>query len=296
MRGEEATDIIDAHHHLWDRSRFPQPWIDPGMMGALDDDFGLSELEPLTRAAGVGGTVLVHVLPSVDETVHLLEVAASSSLIKGVVGWVDLTALDVADQIARLRTEPGGELLVGIRHLAQGQADPAHMDQPVFRHGVEVVGAAGLVLDLVVRDHQLPAVARLAGDVPDTSVVLDHLGKPGLSSGRLDPWLRDLEEVAGLPSVTAKVSGLVTEADPAGWKTDDLRPAIDHALTVFGPQRLMFGSDWPVLRLASHYPTWVRTFHQLVESREATEKNWLWAGTARRVYGLRDRCDDAGKA
>src|SRR5690625_1876092 len=142
MRGEEATDIIDAHHHLWDRSRFPQPWIDPGMMGALDDDFGLSELEPLTRAAGVSGTVLVHALASVDETVHLLKVAASSVLIQGVVGWVDLTAVDIADQIARLRTGPGGEFLVGVRHLAQVLADPTHMDRMEFRRGEEAVGAA----------------------------------------------------------------------------------------------------------------------------------------------------------
>lgn len=277
---------IDAHHHLWNRATFPQPWIDPVGMAAIDDDFVLPDLEPLASAAGVSGTVLVHALPDVAETIHLLEVAAGAELIQGVVGWVDLTADDVTGAIEQLRSGPGGELLVGIRHMAQGETDPAHLDRDDLRRGIEALGAAGLVLDLVVRDHQLPAVTRLARDVPGTSVVLDHLGKPDLAAGRLEGWAADLAELADVPSVTAKVSGLVTEADWTRWAPADVQPAVDHALDVFGARRLMFGSDWPVLGLASDYATWVASLRELTASLDASERQWLWADTARRVYGL----------
>lgn len=283
---EPIDDIIDAHHHLWDRSRFAQPWIDPATMGAIDHDFGLPDLEPLARAAGVGGTVLVHALPSIGETVYLLELAAGSDLIQGVVGWVDLTAADVPEQIERLRAGRGGEFLVGVRHLAQAESDPAHLDRTDLRQGVTALGGSGLVLDLVVHHHQMPGVVRLAADVPSTPMVLDHLGKPDLASGEIDAWARHIEELAALSSVTAKLSGLVTEADWSRWTPGDVQSAVDHALATFSPHRLMFGSDWPVLQLASDYATWVSTVRQLTASLDATGRRSLWAGTARRVYRL----------
>jgi predicted TIM-barrel fold metal-dependent hydrolase len=284
---------VDAHHHLWVRSRFPQPWIDPATMGAIEADFEPADLEPVARAAGVVATVVVQSVGSVAETAHLLAVAAGSALVRAVVGWVDLTATDVAAQLRRLRDGTGGDRLVGIRHLVQSEDDPGYLDRADVRRGVAAVGDAGLVYDLLVRDHQLPAATRLVRDLPGTAFVLDHLGKPDLAGGRLTEWRRDLSDLAALPNVTAKVSGLVTEADWARWTPDDLRPAVDHALAVFGADRLMFGSDWPVVRLAASYDRWVEAADGLTGTLDARERASFWSGTARAVYGL-DRLAGAG--
>ncbi|MBQ1048115.1 amidohydrolase family protein [Micromonospora sp. C51] len=281
-----AAGIVDAHHHLWVRARHPQPWIDPVTMAAIDADFELADLAPLARAAGVTSTVVVQSIASARETVDLLRVAADDVLVGGVVGWVDLTADDVADRLDRLRAAPGGQRLVGIRHLVQSETDPAYLDRPDVRRGIAAVGAAGLVFDLLVRQHQLPMAARLAQDLPEVSFVLDHLGKPALGTPEFDDWKRDLRALAEAANTTAKVSGLTTEVPRSPWSTADLRPAVDHALDVFGPQRLMFGSDWPVCLLASSYPRWIEAVTELLGDLDPTDRAAFWEGTARRSYRL----------
>ncbi|KAB1942603.1 amidohydrolase family protein [Micromonospora sp. ALFpr18c] len=278
--------IVDAHHHLWVRARHPQPWIDPVTMAAIDADFEPVDLAPLARAAGVTATVVVQSIASQAETVHLLGVAADDSLVQGVVGWVDLTADDTAERIARLRAARGGDRLVGIRHLVQGETDPAYLDRPDVRRGIAAVGAAGLVFDLLVRQHQLPMATRLVYDLPEVSFVLDHLGKPALGRPELTEWIGDLRAFAASPNTTAKLSGLVTEVERSHWTTDDLRPAVDHALDAFGPDRLMFGSDWPVCLLASSYQRWVDALTEMVGGRHGSDRAGIWGDTARRVYGL----------
>ncbi|WFE44070.1 amidohydrolase family protein [Verrucosispora sp. WMMD1129] len=281
-----AAGIVDAHHHLWVRARHPQPWIDPVTMATIDADFELADLAPLARAAGVTSTVVVQSIASARETVDLLRIAADDVLVGGVVGWVDLTADDVADRLDRLRAAPGGQRLVGIRHLVQSETDPAYLDRPDVRRGIAAVGAAGLVFDLLVRQHQLPMAARLAHDLPEVRFVLDHLGKPALGTQEFDDWKRDLRALAKAANTTAKVSGLTTEVPRSPWSTADLRPAVDHALDVFGPQRLMFGSDWPVCLLASSYPRWIEAVTELLGDLGPTDRAAFWEGTARRSYRL----------
>ncbi|MEE6262768.1 amidohydrolase family protein [Plantactinospora sonchi] len=279
--------IVDAHHHLWVRSRHPQPWIDPVTMAAIDADFEPVDLAPLARAAGVTATVVVQSIASPAETVDLLGVAADDSLIHGVVGWVDLTADDVADRIDRLRAARGGDRLVGIRHLVQDECDPAYLDRPDVRRGIAAVGAAGLVFDLLVRQHQLPMATRLARDLPTVRFVLDHLGKPALGSPELADWTRNLRTLATSPNTTAKLSGLVTEVRRPYWVPEDLRPPVDDALDAFGPDRLMFGSDWPVCLLAASYQRWVAALAELLGDLGAADRSLIWEHTARRVYRLK---------
>ncbi|RKR86524.1 L-fuconolactonase [Micromonospora pisi] len=289
MTGEHApgrTGIVDAHHHLWVRARHPQPWIDPVTMAAIDADFEPVDLAPMARAAGVTATVVVQSIASEAETVDLLGLAADSTLVRGVVGWVDLTADDVVDRIDRLRVARGGDRLVGIRHLVQGETDPAYLDRPEVRRGIAAVGAAGLVFDLLVRQHQLAMAARLTHDLPEVSFVLDHLGKPALGRPEMADWTRDLRALAASPNTTAKLSGLVTEVARSPWTPGDLRPAVDHALDVFGPDRLMFGSDWPVCLLAASYLRWVEVLAELLGEPDAADRALIWGDTARRVYRL----------
>ncbi|MET7946443.1 amidohydrolase family protein [Micromonospora sp. NPDC005324] len=278
--------IVDAHHHLWVRARHPQPWIDPVTMAAIDADFEPADLAPAARAAGVTATVVVQSVASDTETVDLLRVADEDTLVRGVVGWVDLTAADVPERLDGLRAARGGERLVGIRHLVQSESDPAYLDRPDVRRGIAAVGAAGLVFDLLVRQHQLPMAARLTRDLPEVNFVLDHLGKPALGSSEMAEWSRGLRSLAASPNTTAKLSGLVTEVPLPHWTSGDLRPAVEDALDAFGPDRLMFGSDWPVCLLASSYQLWVDTLAELLEGQDGADRVSVWGGTARHVYGL----------
>ena len=274
--------IIDAHHHLWTRARHPQPWIDPVGMAAIDADFEPADLAAVTGPAGVGGTVVVQSVHSAAETADLLGTAARHELIMGVVGWVDLAAPDVAGRLERLRALPGGGKLVGIRHLVQNEPDPAFLDRPDVHRGIAAVAAAGLVFDLVIRHHQLPATIDLVASLPQASFVLDHLGKPPLASRDLDGWAGHLRTLARLPNVTAKLSGLVTEADWSSWRPADLAPAVALAQDAFGPDRLMFGSDWPVCLLATGYQRWIEVLGELLAGGDER----IWNRTARRVYRL----------
>ncbi|MBY8875023.1 amidohydrolase family protein [Micromonospora sp. PLK6-60] len=281
--GDVQTDIVDAHHHLWDRSRHPQPWIDPQSMGAIDADFGPADLAAATRAAGVTQTVVVQAIHSAAETADLLDTAANSDLIAGVVGWVDVTADDAPQAIQKLAT--GGNL-VGIRHVVQNEPDPAFLDRTAVRRAVAATADAGIVFDLVIRHHQIPAATRLAADLPQVSFVLDHLGKPPLVDRDLGDWVSDLRAMARLPNVTAKLSGLATEADWQSWTRRDVEPAVMHALDVFGPERLMFGSDWPVSLLATGYQRWIDVLAELLSECSESERRAIWHQTARRTYRL----------
>ncbi|MFI9639989.1 amidohydrolase family protein [Micromonospora sp. NPDC051925] len=279
-------DIVDAHHHLWVRARHPQPWIDPTTMAAIDADFTPVDLDRAARDAGVTQTVVVQSNSTEAETVELLGVAADSTLVRGVVGWADPTADDVADRLARLRAARGGHLLVGVRYSVQDEPDPTFLERPDVRRGIAAVGAAGLAFDLLVRQHQLGAASRVARDLPEVRFVLDHLGKPALGRAELGDWVRDLRALAASANTTAKLSGLVTEVDRSPWTSADLQPAVDHALDAFGPDRLMFGSDWPVCLLASSYDRWVGTLDGLLGGLGEDDRAAIWRHTARRVYRL----------
>ena len=275
---------VDAHHHVWDLSVRDQDWI--GGDSPLRRDFTVADLAPEARAAGVDRTVLVQTVTVAEETPEFLALAAAHDLVAAVVGWTDLTRPDVAAELARLRALPGGRYLRGIRHQVQGEPDPEWLLRPDVRRGLAAVAEAGLVYDLVVLPHQLPACAGAAASLPGLTFVLDHLGKPPVAARTPQPWALGLRALAALPNTVCKLSGLVTEADPASWTVDDLRPYADTVLDAFGPGRLMFGSDWPVCTLAASYGEVTAAARELTSGLSAAERAEVFDGTATRVYGL----------
>ncbi|MFD5335644.1 amidohydrolase family protein [Streptomyces hawaiiensis] len=275
--------VVDAHHHLWDLSVRDQDWITGPELAPLRRDFTMRDLEPEARAAGVTRTVLVQTVTVPEETPEFLALADAHDLIAGVVGWTDLTRPDIADDLARLRELPGGRYLKGIRHQVQGEPDPDWLLRPDVHRGLAAVADAGLVYDLVVVPHQLPACVKAAASLPGLTFVLDHLGKPPVASGALEPWASGLRALAALPNTVAKLSGLVTEADLASWTVEDLRPYADVALEAFGPGRLMYGSDWPVSTLGATYGDILRSTRRLTDPHDHAQ---IFTTTATRVYGL----------
>lgn len=277
---------IDAHHHVWDLSVRDQPWITGVEMQPLRRTFSLPELASQARGAGVTGTVVVQTVPDEAETAELLLLAQERDLVSAVVGWTDLTDPAVGDRLAALRAAPGGRHLAGIRHQVQDEPDPRWLCRDDVRHGLRAVGAAGLVYELLVTPGQLPAAVETAALLPECHFVLDHLAKPPIAGGALQPWSADLARLAALPHVACKVSGLVTEADWQHWSVADLRPYVDRALELFGPGRLLFGSDWPVCTLAADYGAVVRAAEELTGTLTEAERSAVFGGTARRVFGL----------
>jgi L-fuconolactonase len=272
---------VDAHHHVWDLSVRDQDWIAED--SPLRRDFRVEDLAAEARAAGVDRTVLVQTVTMAEETPEFLALADAHALIAGVVGWTDLTRPDVADELARLRELPGGRFLKGVRHQVQGEPDPRWLLRADVRRGLTAVADAGLVYDLVVLPHQLPACAEAAAALPGLTFVLDHLGKPPVAAGVLRPWASDVTALAALPNTVCKLSGMVTEAAPGSWSTDDLRPYADVVLQAFGPDRLMFGSDWPVCTPAASYAQVLDLARKLTDAREHQQ---IFETTATRVYGL----------
>jgi len=281
--------VVDAHHHVWDLSVRDQDWITGPELQPIRRDFTVADLAPEARAAGVDRTVLVQTVTVPEETPEFLALAAEHELIAGVVGWTDLTRPDVADELARLWELPGGRYLKGIRHQVQGEPDPQWLLRADVRRGLAAVADAGLVYDLVVLPHQLPACVKAAADHPDLTFVLDHLGKPPIASGEREPWETSVRSLAALANTVCKLSGMVTEADPASWAIDDLRPYADVVLDAFGPDRLMFGSDWPVCTLAAPYGQVLATAGELVAALSEYERARIFEGTAVYVYGIDDR-------
>ncbi len=224
-------------------------------------------------------------LPSAAETADFLALAdVAAGRIAGVVGWADLTSEGIADELARLRSLPGGNRLVGIRHLVQDEPDPDWLRRPAVRRGLRAVGAAGLSYDLLIRPAQLPAALHVT-QLDGVRFVLDHGAKPDIASGRLEPWAKLVAQIARRPNVVCKLSGLVTEAG-AAWTTAQLTPYADHLLDCFGPQRLMFGSDWPVCTLAASYRDVVAVARMMTSRLDAAELEAVFAGNAVTVYGL----------
>ncbi|MFJ8045724.1 amidohydrolase family protein [Kitasatospora sp. NPDC096147] len=286
--------IVDAHHHLWDLTVRPQPWISGPALAPLARSFLPADLISATFGLDLTATVAVQTVCVPGETPELLALAAGSPLIAGVVGWVDLTAPDVADALAALRRLPGGARLVGIRHQVQEEADPRWLLRPDVRQGLLAVARAGLAYDLVVRPHQLPAAVTAARELPGLTFVLDHLGKPPIATGALLPWATWLRRFAQLPNTVAKLSGLLTESTPGRRRAEHLRPYGDIALEAFGPHRLLFGSDWPVSTLAAGYGRTVEVTEQLTASLSPAEQDAVFCYNAVRVYGLRPPAGGTG--
>jgi L-fuconolactonase len=274
---------IDAHHHVWDLNVRDQPWT--AGIPALRRSFTIDELRPSLHRHGIDATVVVQTVCVRDETPELLALAASDPAITGVVGWLDITAPDVTDALAELKESPGGELLVGMRHQVQEEADPSYLARPDVRRGLRTVAAAGLVYDLLVRPHQLPAAVDAVRAMPELQFVLDHAGKPDVSQPPAREWVAALDDLGELGNVTVKLSGMTSEAPP-DWTPQTLEPFVDALLTSVGPGRLMFGSDWPVCLLGGGYDATFAATEAVTAQLSEPERDLLFGGVAAGVYGL----------
>jgi L-fuconolactonase len=280
-----VTTRVDAHHHVWDLAVRDQPWITEAM-APLRRSFGVDDLRPAAEASGITATVVVQTVPDLVETRELLDLAATTPLIAGVVGWVDLTGADLGEQLDRLLSAPSGSWLVGVRSIVQAEQDPAWLMRPAVLDGLREVASRGLVFDLLVRSDQLEAAAGAASAVPEGRFVLDHLGKPRIATRAWEPWATQLAELASCENVAAKLSGLLTEANWPDWQLDDLRPYAEHALESFGSQRILFGSDWPVCTLAAPYEQVVAATQALIDGLDSPGREAILGGTAGRTYRL----------
>lgn len=271
--------IIDAHQHFWKPSRGDYGWLTPELE-LLYRDFLPRDLKPLLDSCGVEKTILVQAAPTRAETEFMLELAREHEFIAGVVGWIDFEAADAAAQIGDLSGDP---LLLGLRPMIQDIPD---VDW-ILRSQNEAAFAAmvnhHLVFDALVLPIHLKNLLSVVVRFPDLSVVIDHAAKPSIREGVQESWFREMEDLAQHPQVSCKVSGLVTEAGP-DWKPGDLTPVIDHLIAVFGPNRLIWGSDWPVLNLAGDYGQWFEVANEALQECTETDRSAVFGGNAERIY------------
>ncbi|WP_414470770.1 amidohydrolase family protein [Microvirga sp. M2] len=270
---------IDSHQHFWRVARGDYSWMSPDDE-TLCRDYGPEDLRPLLDRHGIDRTILVQAAPTVAETQFMLAMAESAPFVAGVVGWADFAAPDAPDTIATLAGNP---LVVGFRPMVQDIAD----DDWLLRADLGGVFCAlverRLVFDALVLPRHLSRTLVTADRHPDLSIVVDHGAKPFIREGVLDPWRADMAALAARPNVVCKLSGLVTEARPE-WRTDDLRPYVDHLLRVFGPERLLWGSDWPVANLAGGYDRWRAASLDLIAGLSEAEKDAVLGANAARIY------------
>lgn len=270
---------IDAHQHVWRLARGDYGWLTPAL-APLYRDFAPADLAPLLARHRIARTVLVQAAPTVAETRFLLEVAATTPFVAGVVGWADFAAADAPDVITALAADP---LLVGLRPMVQDIADDDWLLRADLTPAFAALGAHGLVFDALVLPRHLSRLLVLLDRHPALPVVVDHGAKPFISDGRLDPWRADMAAVAARPNTVCKLSGLVTEAG-AGWTAEALRPYVDHLLSTFGPQRLLWGSDWPVVNLAGGYDRWHAATEALLAGLGEADRAAILGGNAARIY------------
>lgn len=282
--------LVDSHHHVWDLTRSGQSWLDAPEHAPIRRSFAIDDLRAAaTRPiAGrrLGATVVVQSIVSDQETRDLLAMAGNDDLVAAVVGWVDLLSPGVGDQLDSLIAAPGGAYLRAVRHLVQGERDPDWLQLAAVERGLCAVAQRGLGYDILIRSHQLPQAQRLAARNPDLPLVLDHAGKPPIVTGQLGFWERHLTHLARYENVTCKVSGLITEANLAGWSVKDIRPVWEVLLNAFGPERLMFGSDWPVCTLAGSWNRWAETVEELLDDLTHAGIQAVTCATATKFYGL----------
>lgn len=275
-------DRIDSHQHFWHYHPVKEGWITDDM-AVIQRDFLPSDLEPLLDANGVSGCVAVQADQSEAETTFLLDLADQYPFIRGVVGWVDLQAADVSDRLAHFARRPK---LKGVRHIVQGEGDLRFLLRPGFMAGIEALAAYRLTYDLLVKPHQLDAVAEFVAGFPSQPFVIDHLAKPYIKAGVREPWATQLSAIAKHNHVYCKLSGMVTEADWTAWKPADFVFYVKHILEVFGPERVMFGSDWPVCNVAARYDEVVGLVGQAVGHLSSREQERIWHRNAVDFYNL----------
>lgn len=283
MPCEAVARMIDSHHHLWSYGPEDYGWISDEMT-AIRRSFLAWELDELMLENGVTGAVAVQARTCLAENDFLLEQAAASRVIRGIVGWVDLKSPEASEQLDRYRTH---ECFKGVREVIQGAADVEFLANPDFDRGLREVTRRGLTYDLLIFQNQLPAALEFARRHPEQPMVIDHAAKPEIRADQFpEDWEKGIRQLAGLDHTVCKISGLATEVRDPSWSPEIFRRYIDVLLDAFGPQRLMFGSDWPVSLLGTSYPAWKQAALDALASLTATEREEILSGTAIRFYGL----------
>jgi L-fuconolactonase len=273
---------IDAHHHLW-RYLPPGPgWMADGMEG-LRRDFLIEDLRAVTAEVGVTGTIVVETERTVQETGWLSQVAASDDLIRGVVGWAPLTSPAVVAELERIASLPK---MKAIRHPIHDESDDQFVLRDDFNRGVAALKQFDLRYDILIFEKHLPQTIQFVDRHPDQVFILDHLAKPRIRDRVFSPWRENIRELARRSNVYCKVSGVVTEADWHTWSQEDVSPYIEIVVEAFTPNRLMFGSDWPVMTLASSYRRWMATIQSAIAQLSLTERERILGGTAVEAYSL----------
>lgn len=273
---------IDAHHHYWKYNPVEYDWIDDAM-AAIRADFLPETLEATIRSVGVDGVVTVQARQLVEETEWLLQMAQKHNFMKGVVGWLPLIDADLVRSLEFYSEVPK---LKGLRHVLQGEPDMEYMLRPDFDRGLSLLKNYDLVYDILIFERQLPNTIRMVDRHPNQVFVLDHIAKPLIAQNELLPWSDNLRELARRENVYCKLSGMVTEADFRSWTPEQLKPYFDVVLEAFGPNRLMWGSDWPVCLVATSYNRWVQLISETISSFSETEQQTILGTNAQRVYNL----------
>jgi len=283
--GAKRTPVIDAHHHFWTVERGDYHWMTPEVP-ALYRDYGPDDLRPHLEFYGIDATILVQAAQTVAETGYLLDIAEQSPFVAGVVGWVDLTSPSAPAEIAELARHP---LLVGLRPMVQDIEDDDWLLRNDLAPAMAAIVEHGLTFDALIFPRHLPRLAAFLDRYPDLPVVLDHGAKPLIKDAILNPWRADMAAIAARPRTFCKISGLVTEAEP-DWKISDVAPYVEHIVEVFGPDRLMWGSDWPVVNVARGYRDWRDAAVAMLAGLTELERAMVFGGNAAQFYlGARGR-------
>ncbi len=274
--------MIDSHQHFWQVGRFDYPWMTSDL-GVLYDDYLPDDLAPILERNGVSKTVLVQASNSIAESRWLLSIADANSFIAGVVGWVDLMNADIDAQLEGLTAH---SKFKGVRHLVESEPRDDWLVQPAVLSGLKRLSSHSLSYDLLVHTRHLKYVPQIAEHCPDLALVIDHLAKPPIAQNEINEWSQALAPLAKFPNIHCKLSGLVTEANWSTWQIDDLRPFVDRALELFGPDRMMFGSDYPVCLLAASYDRVLETFQQILKNLNDAEREKVFSKNAAKFYRL----------
>lgn len=272
---------IDSHQHFWRYDPAHYPWIAVG--GPLVNDFLPADLAIELGRYNLEGCIAVQARQTLEETRWLLELADASPIIRGVVGWVDLRSENVVEQLAQFANHPK---LVGVRHVVQDEPDDNFMLAHQFQYGISQLAPFDLTYDILIYPRHLPAALRLAENFPDQPFVLDHLGKPLIRDAVLEPWASEIRDLARHPHVMCKISGMITEAKIDGWRPTDFAPYLDVVLQAFGPDRLMFGSDWPVALMAGSYQQVYDLAEDFIRPLGKDAEQKFFGGNAAKFYGL----------
>ena len=274
--------MIDAHQHFWQVGRFDYPWMSSDL-GVLYRDYLPHDLAPILKENGVAQTVLVQASNSVAESRWLLELADANSFIAGVIGWIDLMSADGEAQLNELSAHPKFK---GVRHLVESEPEDDWLIKPAVLSGLRRLATYGLSYDLLVHTRHLPHVPEVAENCRELRLVIDHLAKPPIAQNEIKEWARALKPVADYQNIHCKLSGLVTEANWSSWQTNDLRPFVDCVLELFGPERMMFGSDYPVCLLAASYDRVLDAFQELLKYLSDSDRDKIFSKNAAAFYRL----------